>query len=65
MNGKQGGDPAKLGAALVTIAALETPPLRFVAGADVVAGVEQKAQLLLAQVDAYRELSSSMAIDND
>ena len=33
MNGQQGGDPAKLGAALVTIAALETPPLRFVAGA--------------------------------
>ncbi len=64
MNGKQGGDPAKLGAALVTIAALETPPLRFVAGADVVAGVEQKAQLLLDQVDAHRDLSSSMVIEN-
>ncbi|SEI98483.1 Short-chain dehydrogenase [Arthrobacter sp. yr096] len=63
MNGLQGGDPAKLGAALVTIADLETPPLRFVAGADVVAGVEQKASLLLAQVDAHRELSSTMAID--
>lgn len=65
MNGQQGGDPAKLGAALVTIAALENPPLRFVAGADVVAGVEQKAQLLLDQVDAHRELSSTMAIDNN
>jgi NAD(P)-dependent dehydrogenase (short-subunit alcohol dehydrogenase family) len=64
MNGQQGGDPAKLGAALVTIAALETPPLRFVAGADVVAGVEQKAQLLLDQVAAHRDLSSSMAIEN-
>ncbi len=64
MNGQQGGDPAKLGAALVAIAALKTPPLRFVAGADVVAGVERKAQLLLDQVDAHRELSSSMAIDN-
>jgi NAD(P)-dependent dehydrogenase (short-subunit alcohol dehydrogenase family) len=64
MNGQQGGDPAKLGAALVTIAALETPPLRFVAGADVVAGVERKAQLLLDQVDAHRGLSSSMAIEN-
>jgi NAD(P)-dependent dehydrogenase (short-subunit alcohol dehydrogenase family) len=63
MNGQQGGDPAKLGAALVTIAALENPPLRFVAGADVVAGVEQKARLLLEQVEAHRELSSSMAID--
>ncbi|MDP9982144.1 NAD(P)-dependent dehydrogenase (short-subunit alcohol dehydrogenase family) [Pseudarthrobacter oxydans] len=64
MNGQQGGDPAKLGAALVTIAALETPPLRFVAGADVVTGVERKAQLLLDQVDAHRELSSTMAIEN-
>jgi NAD(P)-dependent dehydrogenase (short-subunit alcohol dehydrogenase family) len=63
MNGQQGGDPANLGAALVTIAALDTPPLRFVAGADVVAGVEQKAHLLLEQVDAHRELSSSMNID--
>ncbi len=64
MNGQQGGDPAKLGAALVTIAALETPPLRFVAGADVVAGVEHKAQLLLDQVDAHRDLSSAMSLEN-
>lgn len=64
MNGQQGGDPAKLGAALVTLAALETPPLRFVAGADVVAGAEQKARLLLAQVEAHRELSSDMALEN-
>lgn len=64
MNGQQGGDPAKLGAALVTIMTLDTPPLRFVAGADVVAGVEQKARALLDQVDAHRDLSSSMALDN-
>jgi hypothetical protein len=42
---------------------MDEPPLRFVAGADVVAGVEQKANLLLAQVEAHRELSSDMAID--
>jgi NAD(P)-dependent dehydrogenase (short-subunit alcohol dehydrogenase family) len=64
MNGQQGGDPARLGAALVTIAALDTPPLRFVAGADVVAGVEQKAQLLLDQINAHRGLSTSMALEN-
>jgi len=63
MNGQQGGDPAKLGKALVTIAAMDEPPLRFVAGADVVAGAEQKAQLLLSQIDAHRALSSDMAID--
>jgi NAD(P)-dependent dehydrogenase (short-subunit alcohol dehydrogenase family) len=64
MNGRQGGDPARLGAALVSIAAMDTPPLRFVAGADVVTGVEQKAQLLLDQINAHRELSSSMALEN-
>jgi NAD(P)-dependent dehydrogenase (short-subunit alcohol dehydrogenase family) len=63
MSGKQGGDPAKLANALVTILAEEQPPLRWVAGADAVATVEQKANELLAQVDAYRDLSSSLAID--
>jgi NAD(P)-dependent dehydrogenase (short-subunit alcohol dehydrogenase family) len=64
MNGKQGGDPAKLAAALVTIAALEEPPLRWQAGADVVAGVEQKITTLLEQVNAHRELSSNLQHDD-
>lgn len=63
MNGKQGGDPAKLAAALVAVTEQENPPLRWVAGADAVATVEQKAKDLLAQVDAYRELSSQLAHD--
>jgi NAD(P)-dependent dehydrogenase (short-subunit alcohol dehydrogenase family) len=63
MSGKQGGDPAKLAKALVTIAAEEPPPLRFVAGAEAVATVEQKARELLAQVDANRNLSRSLAFD--
>jgi NAD(P)-dependent dehydrogenase (short-subunit alcohol dehydrogenase family) len=62
MNGRQGGDPAKLADALVKIVELDTPPLRWVAGADAVAAVEAKARLLLDQVDAHRELSSSLAI---
>ncbi len=64
MNGLQGGDPAKLATALVQIAGSEEPPVRWVAGADAVAGVEQKAKDLLAQVDAHRELSSSLAHDD-
>jgi NAD(P)-dependent dehydrogenase (short-subunit alcohol dehydrogenase family) len=64
MNGKQGGDPAKLAAALLTIAGLEQPPLRWLAGADAIGAAEQKANDLLAQADAYRELSSSLAHDN-
>jgi NAD(P)-dependent dehydrogenase (short-subunit alcohol dehydrogenase family) len=61
MNGQQAGDPAKLARALVQLAALGKPPTRWVAGADAVQAVEQKAHDLLAQVDAHRELSSDLA----
>jgi NAD(P)-dependent dehydrogenase (short-subunit alcohol dehydrogenase family) len=64
MNGRQGGDPAKLAAALVTITHLEKPPRRFVAGADAVAAVDQKAHDLLDQIDAYRDLSTNLAYDH-
>jgi len=64
MNGQQGGDPAKLANALVQLASQDEPPLRFAAGADAVEVVEKKAEDLLAQVDAYRELSSSLAHDD-
>ena len=63
MSGQQTTDPAKLAKALVIIVDEEPPPLRWVAGADAVATVEQKAHELLAQVDAFRDLSSSLAID--
>jgi NAD(P)-dependent dehydrogenase (short-subunit alcohol dehydrogenase family) len=61
MNGRQGGDPAKLATALVQLASQDEPPPRWVAGTDAVATVEQKARDLLAQADAYRELSSHLA----
>jgi NAD(P)-dependent dehydrogenase (short-subunit alcohol dehydrogenase family) len=61
MNGRQGGDPAKLATALVQLASQDEPPRRWVAGTDAVATVEQKARDLLAQADAYRELSSHLA----
>jgi NAD(P)-dependent dehydrogenase (short-subunit alcohol dehydrogenase family) len=64
MNGQQGGDPAKLANALVQLAGQDKPPLRFVAGADAIAAFEQKAKELLAQADAYRELSSNLAHDD-
>jgi NAD(P)-dependent dehydrogenase (short-subunit alcohol dehydrogenase family) len=63
MSGRQGGDPAKLAKALVTVVNQEQPPLRWVAGADALETVEQKANDLLAQVDAYRDLSSLLAFD--
>jgi len=61
MNGLQGGDPAKLADALITLASQEEPPLRFAAGADAVAALEHKGRDLLAQAHAHRELSSSLA----
>jgi len=63
MNGQQGGDPAKLANALVQLTGQEEPPPRWVAGADAVE-VENKAKDLLAQADAYRELSSNLAYDD-
>ena len=63
MNGQQGGDPAKLADALVQLADRDEPPSRFVAGADAVEAVERKARDLLAQADAYRELSGDLALD--
>ena len=64
MNGQQGGDPAKLAHALVQLAGQDQPPLRFVAGADAIATVEQKAKDLLTQAGAYRELSGNLAYDD-
>jgi NAD(P)-dependent dehydrogenase (short-subunit alcohol dehydrogenase family) len=64
MNGKQGGDPAKLAAALVKLAGLQNPPNRFAAGADAVQTFESKANSLIAQVNAHRQLSSSLELDN-
>jgi NAD(P)-dependent dehydrogenase (short-subunit alcohol dehydrogenase family) len=65
MNGQQGGDPAKLADALVYLAGQVDPPLRFAAGADAVAAFERRAKNLLNQGDAYRDLSSSLALDTD
>jgi NAD(P)-dependent dehydrogenase (short-subunit alcohol dehydrogenase family) len=64
MNGQQGGDPARLAKALVQLASRDEPPGRWVAGADAIATVEQKAEDLLAQADAYRALSSNLAHDD-
>jgi NAD(P)-dependent dehydrogenase (short-subunit alcohol dehydrogenase family) len=64
MNGRQAGDPTKLASALVRLARQEEPPLRFPAGADAVEALQKKANVLLAQADAHRGLSSSLAHDD-
>ena len=64
LNGRQGGDPAKLAKALIQLASQAEPPSCWPAGADAVLALEQKAQTLLDQANAYRELSSSLVHDD-
>jgi len=64
-SGQQGGDPAKLAKALVTIASDAQPPRRFIAGTDAIATAEQKVADLQAQIDAYSDLSTSLAFDRE
>ena len=63
MDGQQDGDPAKLAVALIQLAELDEPPLRFAAGADAVGVFESRAKALLDQAGAHRELSGSLAYD--
>jgi hypothetical protein len=63
MNGQQGGDPAKLARALVTLSDSGKLPLRFIAGADAMGSVEQNLATIHGQVDATRDLSASLSYD--
>jgi hypothetical protein len=48
----------------VKLVALKEPPTRFAAGADAVQTFAAKANTLLAQAQAQRELSTSLAYDD-
>lgn len=63
MNGLQGGDPAKLATAMVSLSDSGELPLRFVAGADAMATVEANLKTIQKQIDAHRDLSASLALD--
>jgi NAD(P)-dependent dehydrogenase (short-subunit alcohol dehydrogenase family) len=64
VNGKQGGDPAKLAKALVQLAGRDEAPLRWPAGADAVGTFKQKAKSLIADADANRDLSGHLSHDD-
>jgi hypothetical protein len=53
----------KLARALLSITNEEPPSRRFVAGADVVALAERKIAELHEQIEAHRELSTSLTFD--
>ena len=63
MNGKQTGDPVKLARAIITIAGQSPPPRRFIAGADAIGGAEQKIAALKEDVEANRQLSTSLSLE--
>jgi len=62
-SGSQPFDPAKLAQALLTIASQDSPPARFIAGADAIALAEQKVAALQEAINADRDLSTSLALD--
>jgi NAD(P)-dependent dehydrogenase (short-subunit alcohol dehydrogenase family) len=64
LNGHQVGDATKLAKALITIAGEQEPPRRFIAGADAIDFAEQKIADLQQHIEAYRELSTSLAHDD-
>ncbi len=61
MNGQQCGDPKKLADALVTISDADNLPLRFVAGADAMGAAEAQLAAVQSQIDANRDLSSTLS----
>jgi hypothetical protein len=48
----------------VRLADEDPPPRRFLAGADALDLAERKARTLLEEVEAYRDLSTSLAHDD-
>jgi NAD(P)-dependent dehydrogenase (short-subunit alcohol dehydrogenase family) len=62
-NGQQSGDPDKLAQALMKVASEDRPPRRFIAGADAIGTAEGAIAKLGEQLEAHRELSSSLDYD--
>ena len=64
-NGKQPGDPVKLAHAILQLAEVAAPPLRFLGGSIAVNAANAKLAAWTAEVAAWRELSLSTDGDYD
>ena len=64
-NGRQSGDPDKLGQALLKIVDIKPPPRRFIAGADAIALAGQVVADFQEQIAAFHELSTSLAYNEE
>ena len=58
-DGKQQGDPARLGDVFVKLAAMENPPRQFLAGSDALAAYRPVLEARLEELSAYEDLSRS------
>ncbi|HAT7516936.1 TPA: SDR family NAD(P)-dependent oxidoreductase [Kluyvera ascorbata] len=59
MNHRQIGDPARLGAAVVTLSRMPSPPQRFVAGSDATKLILTKLDAVQQELRQHRALSAS------
>lgn len=59
--GKEPGDPARAAAAVLKIAGIKNPPLHLLLGDDAVGYWRAKQTSMAAEVDAYEDLSCSIA----
>lgn len=58
-NGRQPGDPMRAAQAILQVAAMTQPPLRLALGSDAVAAIASADQARLAELERWRELSTS------
>jgi NAD(P)-dependent dehydrogenase (short-subunit alcohol dehydrogenase family) len=59
MSGRQLGDPAKLGAAVVKLVNSENPPAHLLLGSDAIKLVDRKLTELRAEYDAWKDVTVS------
>ena len=65
MSGKQLGNPAKLGEAVVKVVNSDNPPAHLLLGSDARTLVDRKIADLKAEYDAWKELTLSTDFDDD
>ena len=62
-SGRQSGDPAKAAKVLLDLIGAENPPVHLVLGADALRLVRERTKALLAQFDAWEDVSRSTDFD--
>jgi NAD(P)-dependent dehydrogenase (short-subunit alcohol dehydrogenase family) len=63
-HGAQPGDPVKAAEAILTALDADEPPLRLVLGADAIGNIERRLGSLGDELDAWRAVGESTAIDD-